>query len=53
MFRLSKVWIEFFEDFLTGLLNIHVKILENPSGYAVTFAKQTEKYVLRSNKGMV
>ena len=38
----GEIRIEFFEDFLPGLLDVDVQILENASGDAVAFAEETQ-----------
>ena len=52
-FRRGEIRIEFLQDFLAGLLDIHVEILQDARGDAVAFAQQAEQDVLGADVGVI
>ena len=52
-FLSGEVRIEFLQDFLAGLFDIDVEVLENASGDAVTFAEEAEEDVFGADVGMI
>ena len=45
----GEIGIQFFEDFLTGALDIDVQRLQNTGGHAFSFTEQTEQNMLSAN----
>ena len=48
-----EIRIEFLEDLLAGLLDVHVEVLKHAGGDAVAFAQQAEQDVLGADVGVV
>ena len=48
-----KFGIEFLQDFLAGLLDIHVQVLQDAGGDAIAFAQQAEQDVLGADVSVV
>ena len=49
----SEIRIEFLENFITGALDVDLKIFQNAGGDALTLAKQAEKNVLGADIGVL
>jgi hypothetical protein len=49
----GEIGVEFLQDFLAGLLDVDVEILEDARGHAVAFAQQAEQDVLGADVGVV
>ena len=49
----AKFGIEFLQDFLAGLLDVDVQVLQHAGGDAVAFAQQAEQDVLGADVGVV
>ena len=52
-FLRGEVGIEFLQDFLAGLLDIHIEVLEHARGDAVAFAEQAQQDVLGADVSVV
>jgi hypothetical protein len=48
-----KIWIEFFENLLTGAFDVDLEGFEDAGGDAVSFPKKTEENVLRADVGVM
>ena len=53
LFLGGEIGIEFLQDFLAGLLDIDVEVLEDARSDTVAFAQQAEEDVLGADVGMV
>ncbi len=49
----GEIRVEFLQDFLAGLLDIHVEILQDARGDAVALAEQAQEDMLGADIGMV
>ena len=49
----GEIGIEFLQDLLAGLLDIHIEVLEDARGDAVAFAEQTQQDVFGADVGVV
>jgi hypothetical protein len=52
-FLRGKIGIEFLQDFLAGLFDVHVEIFQDAGGDAVAFAEQAEQNVFGADVGMI
>ena len=49
----GEIGVEFLQDFLAGLLDVDIEVLEHAGGHAVAFAQQAEQDVLGADVGMI
>ena len=49
----GEIRVQFLQNFLAGLLDVHVEVLENARGHAVAFAQQAEQDVLGADVGVI
>ena len=49
----GEVGIEFLQDFLAGLFDVHVEVLEHAGGDAIALAEQAEQDVLGADVGVI
>lgn len=48
----GEVWVEFFEDFVSGPFDIHLEIFQYAGGDAFAFSEQAEEDVFCSDVGV-
>ena len=49
----GKIRVQFLQDLLARLLDVHVEILQNPRGHAVAFAQQAEQNVFGADVSVI
>ena len=49
----GEIGVQFLQDLLAGLLDVHVQVLQHARGHAVAFAQQAEQDVLGADVGVV
>src|SRR5881396_1120123 len=52
-FLRGEIWIEFLQNLLLRLLDVHVEVFQNARGDAVAFAEQAQQNVLGADVGMI